>query len=416
MSKVVYLTEQPLDDWNYDRFGIQAWIDRGWAVEVWDMTPYLYPRAWQLHFDAGGKLNAFDGCHAIASEIQLQRQFSAAGKIDCFIDLAGDSYAALRIKRRLAKSGATRVICAVGAIPVIGGQGNSSVIRKLRKAFASGPARSLKLLANAIVYRLFAPSISPGVIVVSGQDSIPAICSRHTPRVVRAHNLDYDIYMALRNSVAHLSGEYAVFIDQNYCFHPEFIYQDLPATLSPEKYFSAICRGLRKMSHALGVEVKIAAHPRTGYHSRSRDNFEGIPTLYGRTAELIANCKVAVCHDSTAIQLAVLFGKPVIFVTTDELNAVFFDSSFKRDSITCFAAALGKSVINLDGDLDGVDWKAELSVDHGKYADYRNRYIKTDGSPEQPLWEIVIGHFEQAANGGSSPAQKRIESPEILNR
>jgi hypothetical protein len=410
MSKVVYLTEQPLDDWNYDRFGIQTWIDRGWEVEVWDMTPYLYPGVWQLHFDSGGKLRAFDGCHPIASDIQLQRQFCGAGKIDYFIDFAGDSYTVLRIKRRLVKAGATRVICAVGAMPIVGAQGGSSVIRKLRKAFAVGPARSLKLLANAIVYRVFAPSISPGVIVVSGQDSIPSNYRKYVPRVVRAHNLDYDIYMALRNSVAQCSGEYAVFIDQNYCFHPEYIYQDVPAALTPEKYFPAICLGLRKISHALGVEVKIAAHPRARYHTRSRDYLEGIPTVYGRTAELIANCKVAVCHDSTAIQFAVLFGKPVIFVTTDGLNAVFFDSSFKSNSIACFAAALGKSVINLDDDLDGVNWKAELSVDHGKYAEYRNRYIKIDGSPELPLWDIVIGQFEQAANEGSSLAPRQIAS------
>ncbi len=35
-KRVVYLIEQPLDERNFQRFGIQAWIDRKWNVEVWD--------------------------------------------------------------------------------------------------------------------------------------------------------------------------------------------------------------------------------------------------------------------------------------------------------------------------------------------------------------------------------------------
>jgi len=150
--------------------------------------------------------------------------------------------------------------------------------------------------------------------------------------------------------------------------------------------------------------VRVAAHPRAAYVSRNQDYFEGIPIEVGRTAELIRGCKAVVCHDSTAIQFAVLFARPVIFVTTDELDRLFLDASFKSESIAAFAAELGKSVINLDRDLEDVDWRRELNIDERRYADYRNRYIKIDGSPEIPYWNIVIRHLETGLAQGAGPA------------
>ena len=143
------------------------------------------------------------------------------------------------------------------------------------------------------------------------------------------------------------------------------------------------------MCRVLAADPKIAGYPR----SLNQENyFDGIPVEYGRTAEMIKNCKAVVSHDSTAIQFAVLFERPVVFVTTDQLNSTYFDCSFKRDSIARFAAELGKTVINLDHDLDLVDWADALSVDTKKYAAYRNNYIKIDGGTEKPSWEIVIDY------------------------
>jgi hypothetical protein len=166
-----------------------------------------------------------------------------------------------------------------------------------------------------------------------------------------------------------------------------------PAT--QEKYFPSVCRALRKISDALGVALCIAAHPRGVY--QDNDYFEGIPIKYGATAELIRDCSVVVCHYSTAVQFAALFEKPVIFVTTDELEA-----TESREFIADFASAFGKAVINLDRDLEKVDWEKELHVDTEKYASYRTEYIKTDGSPEKPIWDIVIDYMEKCESERSS--------------
>jgi hypothetical protein len=156
--------------------------------------------------------------------------------------------------------------------------------------------------------------------------------------------------------------------------------------------------------------MQIAAHPRLSSLEKYTDRFEGIPVEYGKTAELISKSSFVVCHYTTAVQFAVLFNKPVIFVTTDELN-----SSAASKYIKNFAASLGKPVINLDGNLSDLDWPMELNIDSKKYMEYRRRYIKTDGSPEAPHWEIVIDRLEKNSGLASVDTLKSgVHSSELL--
>ena len=41
MRVVIYLITSPLSKRNYNRFGIQRWLDRGWEVKVFDFTKFL---------------------------------------------------------------------------------------------------------------------------------------------------------------------------------------------------------------------------------------------------------------------------------------------------------------------------------------------------------------------------------------
>jgi hypothetical protein len=78
-------------------------------------------------------------------------------------------------------------------------------------------------------------------------------------------------------------------------------------------------------------------------------------------------------------------------VTTSELIPCY-----EGRSIVKVAAELGKAPINLDANLQPVDWRRQLQVDLSKYEQYRARYIKSDGSPDIPVWDIVIDRIEGA--------------------
>lgn len=389
MSKIIYLIDQPLDERNYDRFGIQTWIDRDWDVEVWDLTPLAYPHIWQKFVESGRRLKEFEGYFPVALKSQLDHRYSKLAESKYFIDFTVGSYYSVRVKIHLIQTGAKRVVCAVGSMPDLDDGKKCGFVCKFRRGVAGkGPIKSFKWLINVLFCKLAAPFIRPGLAVVSGEESMRSLSAEYNCEILKAHNLDYDIYLRLNKSIGGSAGMHAVFIDQDGCFHPDRLYRDATPYASPEKYFPAICNGLRKISHVLDVNLRVAAHPRSSYQQRAPDYFEGIPVEYGRTAELIRDCKVVVCHCSASIQFAVLFRKPIVFVTTDELV-----SQANGKSTAKFARLLGKTVINLDGDLDSVDWQKELCVDSQKYDEYRNKYIKIDGSPEKPHWDIVIDHI-----------------------
>lgn len=393
MSKVIYLMSQPLDEWNYDRFGVQVWIDRGWDVEVWDLTPRLHPRAWRYFFETGHRLKEFKGYFPITSISQLNTMYSRLGKVECYIDLASNVFFATWVKMRLSQMGAMRVIDVANSLPLVKNIQKRGVIYKLQKAFSMSPIALFELFINSLLARLAAPSIRPGLVVVTGEKSFnSAVAAGYNHEILKAHNLGYDAYLNPTKSNGNLAENYAVFIDQDMCFNSSYMYHrfgHIPRCATPEKYFPAICNGLRKISDVFGVSLRVAASPRSSYQHNAQDYFQGIPIEYG-TADLVKNCSIVVCHDSTAIEFAVLFKKPAIFVTTDGLESYVL----KGKAIALFASELGKSVINLDHDLNSVNWQNELCINHQKYADYKDKYIKCKGSPELPHWTIAIDHIE----------------------
>lgn len=391
MSKIVYLIEQPLDERNYKRFGIQTWIDRGWDVEVWDLTPLTRPGVWQQFIESGRKVENTASHFPVTSKNRLKYLYSRVGKIGHFIDLTGDDFYTIRVKMFLIRIGATRVRCWAGSIPDIGEVHKRSLACKFRENFSKGSNKGFKWLAQVFLMKLAIPFVRPGLVIVTGTKSLrEATNSQQNQNALKVHNFDYDLFLKHKESIGLTAKEYAIFIDQDICFHPDYLTENFQKLASPERYFPSISKGLKIISDALEVDMKIAAHPRVSLYQHNPGLFEGIPIENGKTAELISNCKFVVCHYSTAIQLAVMFKKPLVFVTTDEI-----DSSPIGRYIAKFASIFGKSVIDLDGDLDKVDWHKELHVDFQKYDEYRNKYIKMDGSPEIPFWDIVIDHIEK---------------------
>jgi hypothetical protein len=390
MKRVVYLIDQPFDERNYRRFGIQAWIDRQWNVEVWDLTPWAHPRVWENFKERGHSLKRFAGYFPLKSKSDLLCRLDGATAIQYFIDLTSDNFHSVRAKLALRRTGATRVVCATGSIPLPDRDTSRGLISKLGKLVAKGPGGGWKWLSNLFFAKVVGPRIPADLAVISGTQSMTL--AHNSRGVIKAHNFDYDIYLELEKSALMSSDPYAVFIDQDYCFHLEFIYQGTASVVTAERYFPAVCNGLEAISAALDLVVRIAAHPRSSYEQRGMEQFfRSFPIEHGRTAEMIRGCKAVICHDSTAIQYAVLCGKPVIFLTTDELSRAYEGASIEK-----VASELGKKPINLDRvDLRTVDWRDELKIDFDKYAKYRSKYIKAEGSPDLPLWTIVIDYVER---------------------
>jgi hypothetical protein len=384
MKRIIYLLEQPFDQRNYERFGIATWLRKGWIVEAWDLTPFVRPQVWKSFRRSGGQIREFAGYHRIGSRREFDTRFATMGAGGYFVDYAGSDFRSMLIKKRLVESGIAPIVSLGGSVPEPAPSARARFYSRLKRVVTQSPIVSLERVAGMIVRRVVADAVEPAVVVVAGEESLNAAKAFPGARIIKAHNFDYDIYLSLRNSPEQQGSGSVVFVDQDYCFHRDFLYVDIPTPVTPNKYFPVIRRSLKKIGEAFGASVEVAAHPRSSYHLPGREYFEDIPVQLGKTAQLIRGAKVVVGHYSTSLQLAVLFNKPIVFLTTDQVEASEWSAV-----IPTFAAALGKKPVNVDRDPELVDWREAARVDAGSYAAYRRKYIKLDGSPERPYWEIV---------------------------
>jgi hypothetical protein len=393
MRTIIYIIEQPLTKWNYDRFGMEIWSERGWKLEVWNLTQLLNPNIWRIIQSKNIEVIEFNGHHHINNNSDLDLRFKTLKGGEFYISAFEKGYFHLRMMRRLRQFGAMRIHLYLGYIPQHPTPNSlENLINRLVSASKRNPIRLLETILVKTLYKVYDFQIKPSLHVVSGRKSIPANVAIGASSLIRAHNLDYDMYLRVRGGCNYKKKGHILFIDQNLCFHVEFDSQPI----SPIKYFPALCHALHAIGLAIQAPVLIAAHPR--YCSIPEgDWFQGIPVEYGNTAELVRDCSVVVGHFSTALQMAVLFNKPIIFLTTNEIEAAIGLGA------NHLANTLGKTPINIDRDISDVDWNRELLIDPISSSSYKNKYIKMDGTPEKSACEIVIDHIENNFTENQTP-------------
>jgi hypothetical protein len=199
--------------------------------------------------------------------------------------------------------------------------------------------------------------------------------------VVWIHTLDYDIYLDNKESVQD-ETKMAVFLDEYFPFHPDFIHSGTNTPVTPEEYYPLLCKFFDYVEEDLGLKVVIAAHPRSHY-DKFPDFFQGRKVIQGKTIELVKDSKLVILHCSTSMNFSVLYKKPMIFITMDGL-----EKSIYGGYISKFASYLRKTSINISKN-SGIDLEREFFVYKEGYAKYKHDFIKMEGTEEKPFWEVV---------------------------
>ena len=91
------------------------------------------------------------------------------------------------------------------------------------------------------------------------------------------------------------------------------------------------------------INIKISLHPRCNSNINYSQYFKGFNLSNISTSESIFNSEFVIAHYSTSIQLAVLLYKPILFITTNEL-----EKSERKGFVKKFANTLGKTPININ--------------------------------------------------------------------
>jgi len=370
-----------------ERFGIKNWIKNNWKVKVFDFTSFLFPEFWR-EID-GDKLSVdFEGLTIFKN---INEALSALNNLQnkvVFIDLLAYSINDNKI-RSIARYHGLLVRLKLGSIPDVTEDYNFLKLLNLIKNPIVFVKKLIFFLKN-ITRKIMEIRYFPDYLVVGGIRSMIGINHKKT-LVIKAHNFDYDFFILEKQTKSNKNRNFILFLDEYGPYHPDFTIHGITPFITSENYYPVVDLGLDKIAKLLKLNLKIAAHPRSNYKNKKIKYKHSV--IENKTFELIRDADAVVTHCSTSMQMAVLMKKPIIFVTTDEIQNNIFAKNYAKN-IDNFATILGKKVINLSA-LQKVDnLKNYLNVDDKKYERYIENYIKMKNTPEKLVWDIVIENIE----------------------
>jgi phage-related protein len=118
-------------------------------------------------------------------------------------------------------------------------------------------------------------------------------------------------------------------------------------------------------------------------------------TAGGQTPEMVAKCSLVIATNSTSISYAVAFAKPLILMTSDQIQNG--RDQYKASLIANIAKETGAKIFNIDREYTEQELRDALVIDHAKRESYKRKYLtsRTDGKPNyQVLLDEVINAID----------------------
>ena len=392
ITKIIYLIESPFNRRDYERFGIDIFIRDGFEVYVWDFTPFLHPQV--------------DGSVIPPDPVEYKNlmRFNSKGDaiaaiskegVDCFVvSLIPYHIVTFSIFRQISKSNIAYSVIMSNSIPnPYSNKSKKDLFKKLKCRLTPKKIKRLtpRKLIDYFFIRIspFLFGVSPATFALAGgaKSSIKMSLVNSKTEVLWIHTLDYDIYLDDKESV---QGEtkMAVFLDEYSPFHPDFIHLGTSPAVTADEYYPLLCKFFNYVEEELGLNVVIAAHPRSHYE-KLPDFFQGRKVIRGKTFELVKNSNLVILHCSTSINFPVLYKKPMIFAMMDSLEKTVYEGFISK-----FASYFRKTPINISRNIS-IDLGKEFFIDEEGYAKYKHDFIKIEGTEELPFWQVVSNKIKE---------------------
>jgi len=387
ITKVAFFIDTPFNLRDYERYGIGLLRENGFEVEIWDFTPALNE---QLHRRVQvNEATTFHNYFLFKSKRSAIEAINNLHKQMTIIFLLGYSAATCPIYRAVShKANLVYGFLFVNKLPDIIGDNRRSLSILYRRFVNITLYKVIDYFFSKLHFK--AVGIRPAnFVITAGNDTIPGGQPVDaTTKRLSFHALDYDLYLdAKKKDIQGQEGKKtAVFLDEYLPFHPDFIRLGVDSYAGPEEYYPLLNKFFDYLEKTYGFQVVIASHPRSRYENHP-DYFGGRLVRRGDTVKMVRGSSVVITHCSTSINFAILFEKPIIFITSDKLQ-----KTYEGAYIDAMAKALGKKSINLNRDID-IDIGRQLMVDGNAYRRYKNAYIKNEESEDLPFWQLFVKYL-----------------------
>ena len=381
MSNVLFITETPFNARDYKRFGVDSLIQQGFSVHVFDCTPMLHPILYDKQTLVKKAKNY--SYQTIVHSVMFVEHLKLIGGHVTAIPLIKFRLLSYKIFKILSRYKIEYSLFSFSLSP-------AEAIRA-KKSFGERFITYVRLLSvsrlqTKAIYRLplWLLGLSPARYEFCALDSSnkhPNIIDNRTERFV-IHSLDYEIYQEDIEYDDHFSGS-IIFLDQNWPIHPDFTLEAITSLPPKKKYFDEMCDLFEMLEERYATEVIISAHPSSNV-SLLHKNFKGRKVFSGRVNDLVKSSSFCIAHHSTSINYAVLHNKPLMFVTTSDVEKC----SHMQSCIKAYTSYFNVSAFNISNDVD-LSFIDDLGIDENVYGQYKKDFIKSEGSLVGNFWTIV---------------------------
>ena len=260
-----------------------------------------------------------------------------------------------------------------------------SVTKKIFDALKHGGFK-LHLIAriNRLLIKVL-PNQKPYIAFVSGRAWQTESRFLSADKKISAHSFDYEVYRdqeaASENFIDLNSTPYAVYLDEDIAGHEDNLEMGLAAPVSADQFYPALLRFFDRYQSISGRRILIASYP--GEKSQLTNYFQGREIRYRQTAQLVKGASLVFAHASTAISFAVLWKKPIVFLTSKQIAKSWYQPWIEAPQLL-----LKSPLINIDENYSH-DLGDLQTIDVASYNSYEKSFIKAADSPNDSLWNIV---------------------------
>ena len=372
-ERILILVESYFQERDYRRYGIATMVANGFHVEVWEVF-----HAWNRTYSQSYRPpdpSTFSGLRAFSSMSEICEEVARISRSDAVLALIPHISVTAPIFRQFAANGIYFGDIVVAAPPVESIRFLSE--KTLRSWWDSLYIRIPHWMRRTCPWRF---------LLLCGGENLANDVRLPAADAIWSHQLDYDQILEVGYLADGEESRHLVFIDEYVPFHPDHLAKGTEPPTTAEKYYPRLRSLFDEIEETLGLPVVIAAHPRSNYDQHP-DYFGGRRMVIGMTCSLVREAKLVITHGSTANNFTVAYNKPVLDVTSDDLNI-----SNKGPIINATAEHLGASLANLDRPRQ-LDASELLRIDTEKYALFRTRVIKRPGSPQKSTWQTFCEHL-----------------------
>ena len=224
------------------------------------------------------------------------------------------------------------------------------------------------------------------VAVAAGSQAIKS-CSKLAKDVVSTKSNDAHLFNESKKYSNFqlnlgLPTKFAVFIDDALIDATDWKLIGMEPPIRAHEYFTHLNNFFARIEVALGIEVIIAGHPQCDGNRGYVSHFLHRSVVFGNTPDLVLRSEMSIVHASTAASFAILADRPIVIITTSELNRSHYGVKIQN-----LAKSLEHKMIFIDQIWKETDLEVEKTE---TYPMYIKKYLYDNDAIEDNPWESFL--------------------------